>query len=143
MATKAKKIRHEVGIGIIGTGFMGKAHALAFGAVRAVFADSVVPMAAPRLEMICDTPEQRAIDKADQFGFSRATGDWHQLVNDARVDVVCITTPNRLHHEMALAAIAAGKHVYCEKPLALTLEQARQMEQAAREAGVQTCVGYN
>jgi predicted dehydrogenase len=56
---------------------------------------------------------------------------------------VAITTPNALHHDMALAAIAAGKHVHCEKPLALTLDQARAMESAARTAGVQTMVGYN
>jgi len=129
----------ELGIGLIGTGFMGKAHALAYGAVRAVMGD--VPV--PRLDLLCDTPASQAADMAAQFGFARATDDWRALVNDARVDVVSITTPNHLHHEMALAAIAAGKHVYCEKPLSLTLKQATEMAAAAQAAVVKTQVGYN
>ena len=80
---------------------------------------------------------------ARQFGFARATDDWRALVADPEVDVVSITTPNRLHREMALAAIAAGKHVWCEKPLALTLAEAEEMAAAAEAAGVTTMVGYN
>ena len=129
----------EIGIGLIGTGFMGKTHALAFRAVRAVMGD--VP--ACRLELLCDTPAERAQQMADQFGFARSTADWRALVADPKVDLVSITTPNALHHEMALAAIAHGKHVYCEKPMALTLDQAREMAEAARSAGVRTLVGYN
>ncbi|NOX41491.1 MAG: Gfo/Idh/MocA family oxidoreductase [Alphaproteobacteria bacterium] len=133
----------ELGIGLIGTGFMGKAHALAYGSVRAVMGDVMGHVPAPRLEVLCDTPTSQAAEMASQFGFSRATDDWQALVNDARVDVVSITTPNHLHHEMALAAIAAGKHVYCEKPLSLTLEQAAEMARAAQVGGVKTQVGYN
>ncbi len=129
----------SIGIGLIGTGFMGKAHALAFGAVRAVMGD--VPDI--RLEILCDTPTDKASNMASQFGFARATDDWKTLISDPKVDIVSITTPNMLHFEMALAAIAAGKHVYCEKPLSLTLDQARKMRDAARKAGVKTMVGYN
>tara|TARA_R110000868_G_scaffold243100_3_gene499003 strand:+ start:76861 stop:77988 length:1128 start_codon:yes stop_codon:yes gene_type:complete len=129
----------SIGIGLIGTGFMGKAHALAFGAVRAVMGD--VPDI--RLEILCDTPTDKASDMASQFGFARATDDWKTLISDPKVNIVSITTPNMLHFEMALAAIAAGKHVYCEKPLSLTLDQARKMRDAARKAGVKTMVGYN
>ncbi len=129
----------ELGIGLIGTGFMGKTHALAFGCVRAVMGDIPVP----RLEILCDTPLQKAQDMATQFAFARATDDWQDLVTDPRVDIVSITTPNHLHHEMALAAIAAGKHVYCEKPLALNVRQAQEMTDAATSAGVKTMVGYN
>ena len=130
---------NEIGIGLIGSGFMGKCHAMAFGAVRAVFGD--VP--APRLEILCDTPADKAQAMAAQFGFKRAMDDWCALVTDPAVDIVAITTPNKLHGEMALAAIAAGKHVYCEKPMGLTLEDARAMRDAARAAGVRTLVGYN
>ncbi|MGR3662845.1 MAG: Gfo/Idh/MocA family protein [Paracoccaceae bacterium] len=130
---------NEIGIGLIGAGFMGKAHALAFGAVKAVMGD--VPT--PRLEILCSTPLDDARDKAKQFGFLRSTDDWVALVNDPKVDLVSITTPNHLHHEIALAAIAAGKHVYCEKPLSLTVAQAEQMAAAASRAGVKTLVGYN
>ncbi|KAE9627272.1 Gfo/Idh/MocA family protein [Parasedimentitalea maritima] len=129
----------ELGIGLIGTGFMGKTHALAFGSVRAVMGD-VPPI---RLALLCDTPLQKAQVMADQFGFAEATDDWRALVNDPSVDIVSVTTPNHLHHEMVLAAIAAGKHVYCEKPLSLTLEAAQEMADAATKAGVKTMVGYN
>ena len=128
-----------IGIGLIGTGFMGKCHALAFGAVKAVFPG--VPR--PRLELLCDTSLSKARQSAEQLGFVRATGDWRALVEDPKVDVVSITTPNSLHHEMALAAIAAGKHVYCEKPLGVTLGQAEEMAAAAARSGVRTLVGYN
>ena len=129
----------NIGIGLIGAGFMGKCHALAFGAVKAVFGD--VPR--PKLEMLCDIPLAKAQDAASRFGFARATDDWRVLVEDPAIDLVSITTPNALHHEMALAAIAAGKHVYCEKPMAVTLAQAEAMAAAAARSPVRTLVGYN
>ena len=128
-----------IGIGLIGAGFMGKCHALAFGAVKAVFGD--VPR--PKLEVLCDPSLAKAQDAAARFGFARATDDWRALVEDPKVDLVSITTPNALHHVMALAAIAAGKHVYCEKPMAVTLGQAEAMAEAAARSPVRTLVGYN
>lgn len=133
----------KLGIGLIGTGFMGKTHALAWRNVKAVLGGGLGAVATPELALLCDTPLDRAKTLANQFGFARATDDWRALVNDPAVDVVSITTPNQLHHEMALAAIAAGKHVWCEKPMALTLPQATEMAAAARAAGVTTMVGYN
>jgi predicted dehydrogenase len=130
---------HAIGIGLIGTGFMGKAHALAYGAVQAVFGD--VPR--PRLAVLCDQPADKAEAMAAQFGFERATDDWRALVADPDVDVVAITTPNKLHAEMAIAALEAGKHVHCEKPMALTLADAEAMAAAARRSGRKTIVGYN
>ncbi|NOZ31978.1 MAG: Gfo/Idh/MocA family oxidoreductase [Alphaproteobacteria bacterium] len=129
----------SIGIGLIGTGFMGKCHALAYGAVKAVFGD--VP--APRLEVLCDTPLEHAETMASQFGFGRATDDWRALIADPAVDLVSITTPNRMHREMAMAALAAGKHVHCEKPMALTLDEAFEMAAAAGNAPGRTMVGYN
>ena len=128
-----------IGIGLIGTGFMGKCHALAFGAVKAVF--GTVPR--PRLEVLCDIDPVLAKEKAREFGFERWTTDWRQLIADGAVDVVSITAPNAFHREMAVAAAAAGKHIYCEKPLALTLEDGETMAMAACEAGIATLVGYN
>lgn len=132
----------SLGVGLIGTGFMGKCHALAWRNVRAVMGD-VPPV---RLELLCDTPADRAAAFADQFGFARASADWRAVVTDPAVDVVSITAPNHLHREMALAALAAGKHVWCEKPMALTLADAAEMAAAAQQAaaaGVRTQVGYN
>lgn len=128
-----------LGVGLIGTGFMGKCHALAYRNANAVLG-GLPPV---RLELLCDVPQDKAARMAEQFGFARATDDWRALVRDEAVDIVCITTPNRMHHEMALAALAAGKHVHCEKPLALTLAQAEEMAQVAQDASVHTMVGYN
>ena len=129
----------EIGVGLIGTGFMGKAHALAYGAVKAVMGD--VP--AVRRVVLADMPADKAATMADQFGFARSTGDWRAVVADPAVQVVSITTPNGMHREMALAALAAGKHVWCEKPMALTLADAREMAAAARASGKKTRLGYN
>ena len=129
----------ELGIGIIGTGFMGKAHAFAYRAALAAFPDIPVP----RLEMIADVDEALASKAAHQYGFARSSADWRALVNDPRIDVVSITTPNTLHKEMALAAIAAGKHVHCEKPLSPSLADSLVMVEAAEKAGVATQVGFN
>lgn len=129
----------DVGIGLIGTGFMGKSHALAFRAVKAVFGD--VPT--PRLELLCDVDPHKAERFREQFGFVRATADWRELVADPDVDIVSITTPNALHKDIALAAIAAGKVAYCEKPMALTLADAEEMAAAAEARGAVTQIGYN
>ncbi|MDX6748701.1 Gfo/Idh/MocA family oxidoreductase [Geminicoccaceae bacterium 1502E] len=129
----------EIGIGLIGTGFMGQAHALAFGAVAPIFE----PPVRPRLELVADLDPAAAERTRQRHGFARATADWRTLVEDPRVGLVSVTSPNALHKEMALAAIAAGKHVYCEKPLALTAADASQLADAAEAAGVCTLVGYN
>ncbi len=126
-------------IGLIGSGFIGKAHALAYRTAPAVFE---LP-ADIRLEMLADVDAATAASAAERLGFARSTGDWRALVEDPDVDVVDITTPNHLHEEMALTAIAAGKHVYCEKPLAPSVEGARRMTAAAEAAGVKTLVGFN
>jgi predicted dehydrogenase len=129
----------ELGIGLIGTGFMGRAHAHAFRMVGGVF-----PLAAlPRLEIVADVTEALAGNAAKALGFRRFTTDWQALVADPAVDIVAITSPNALHKPMALAAIAAGKHVYCEKPLATTLADCREMTAAAEARGVVTMVGFN
>ncbi len=128
-----------LGLGLVGTGFMGKAHTLAYRAAGAVFGD----LPAVRLAALCDRPAETARAMARRFGFATATDDWRAVVADPAVDIVSITTPNALHREIALAALAAGKHVHCEKPLALTLAEAEEMEEAARAAGVRTIVGYN
>ena len=129
----------DVGIGLIGTGFMGRCHALAFGAVKAVFGD--VPT--PRLEFLCDPDEEVARRRAEEFGFARATTNWRELIDDSAVEVVSITAPNGVHREMAVAALEAGKHVWCEKPMAPNLDDGRAMAAAARDAGTKTLLGYN
>jgi predicted dehydrogenase len=129
----------QLGIGLIGTGFMGKAHAFAYRAAHAAFPEAPVPV----LRTVADVSAEAAARAAGQYGFAASTGDWRQLVADPAIDVVSITTPNIFHKEMALAAIAAGKHVHCEKPLAPTLADSLEMLAAAETAGVVTQVGFN
>jgi len=130
---------NSIGIGLIGTGFMGKCHALAYRSVKAVFGG--VPR--PRLELLCDVPDDKAAAFAEQFGFARSTGNWQEVIADPKVDIVCITTPNKAHREMAEAALRAGKHVHCEKPMAVTIEDARSMAELASGSPGKTMTGYN
>ncbi|TIW88064.1 MAG: Gfo/Idh/MocA family oxidoreductase, partial [Mesorhizobium sp.] len=95
-----------VGVGLIGTGFMGKCHAIAWSAVGAVFPD----VAKPRLVHLGEVNEELARRKAGEFGFAKASGDWRAVVNDPEVDIVSLTTPNQFHPEMAIAVLEAGKH---------------------------------
>jgi predicted dehydrogenase len=132
-------VMRDLGIGIIGTGFMGKAHGFAYRLAKAAFPDLPVL----RLEAIADVNAAAAAASAEQFGFARASADWRSLIDDPAINVISITTPNLFHKEMALAAIAAGKHVHCEKPLAPTLADAEAMMLAAEAARVTTQVGYN
>jgi predicted dehydrogenase len=129
----------ELGIGLIGTGFMGKAHAIAYRTALSAFPD--IP--APRLVAVADVDAEAAKKAAHQYGFESATGDWKVLIANPAIHVVSITTPNSFHKEMALAAIAAGKHVHCEKPLSPTLKDSLEMVKAAEAKGVNTQVGFN
>lgn len=129
----------SLGVGLIGTGYMGKCHALAWNAVASVFGD----VARPRLAVLAESSEALAETKARELGFQRATGDWRSLVADPAVDVVSITTPNAFHPDMAIAALEAGKHVWCEKPMATKLADAQRMLDAARKSGKVAVLGYN
>ena len=126
-------------IGLIGTGFMGKAHVFGFTSAPRVFA---LPFDL-ELHTVADITAEAAARAAEALGFARSTDNWRQLVDDPDIDVLDITAPNALHKEMALAGIAAGKHVYCEKPLAPTASDAREMADAAEARGVKTQVGFN
>ena len=128
----------RIGVGLIGTGFMGKCHAMAYGAVRAVYGD--VPVI-DRV-MLCDVEPAHAAVSAAAFGFARSTTDWSDLLSDPSIDLISVTSPNGLHRAMAVAALEAGKHVWCEKPMALTLADARAMAEAAEQSGKATALGY-
>jgi len=125
-------------IGLVGSGFMGRAHAMAFTAAGRTFDLPVEPV----LDLIADRSDAVAAQAAATLGFARSTGDWRDVVNDRAIDLVAIATPNLLHAPIALAAIAAGKPVYCEKPLATTLAEARSMTEAAEAAKLPTAVGF-
>jgi predicted dehydrogenase len=126
-------------VGLVGSGFMGKAHAFGYSTAARVF-DQPYEV---ELHTLADITDAAAAKAAAVLGFAHATSDWRAMVGDPVIDIVNITSPNALHKEMALAAIAAGKHVYCEKPLAPLAIDAREMAEAAEAAGVKTQVGFN
>ena len=129
----------SIGIGVVGTGIMGAAHAMAFRSAPTIFETAL----GAALEVVADVNLPAAQKAAQRFGFKRAVGSWQELVADPAVQLVSITTPNALHRDIALAALQAGKHVYCEKPLAADLAGAEAMAAAARSASGKTLVGYN
>jgi predicted dehydrogenase len=132
-------MKTSIGVGLIGTGYMGKCHALAWTGVKAVFGSGP----RPRLVHLAEVEADLARVKAEEFGFAKATDDWRALVEDPEVEVVSITTPNAFHAEMAIAALEAGKHVWCEKPMAVALGDAERMAAAARRTGRVAVLGYN
>ncbi|MCK8462919.1 Gfo/Idh/MocA family oxidoreductase [Aliiroseovarius sp. S1339] len=128
-----------IGIGILGGGYMGKAHAVAMSAVGAVFNTAL----RPRLEMVCASTVASAEHYRSAFGFARATDDWQVLVSDPKVEAIVIATPQDTHRAVAEAAFALGKPVFCEKPMGASLEDARAMVSAAEAAGAPNMVGFN
>jgi predicted dehydrogenase len=127
-------------IGLIGSGFMGQAHADAYRRAGILYRN--LPRK-PELYAIADQNDSLAEQARARLGFAKAYGDWRRLIEDPQVDVVDITTPNHLHVEPALAALEAGKHVYCEKPMAVKLADAQRMAAASSKAGVKTLVAFN
>lgn len=127
-------------IGLIGAGWMGRAHAAAFEGAARIFGTDPATL---KIVAVADVSAAAAQDFAQRFDVPRNTTDWRSLIEDPEIDVIDITTPNDVHPEIALAAIAAGKHVYCEKPMANTAAEARAMHEAAKAAGVVTLVGFN
>ena len=132
-------MRPVLRVGLIGSGFMGRAHA--FGLALAERA--LDPPCRVEFACLADADEGRAAAAAEALGFARSTADWRAMVADPGIDVVHVTAPNALHREMALAALAAGKPVHCEKPLAPTAAEADEMAAAAAAAGAVTQVGFN
>ena len=130
----------EIRIGLIGTGGMGKAHATAFKNVPLVFGNEP---GRPVLEIVADVDATVLEKWAGEFGFARWTTNWQEIIADPHVDIVDITTPNALHAEMAIAAAQAGKHIYCEKPLATTSADAARIVAAVEKSGIISIVGFN
>ncbi len=129
----------SLGVGLIGTGYMGKCHALAWNNVTSIFGD--VPR--PRLVTLAEVNSELAAKKAQEFGFAKSTANWRDLLDDPEIDVISVTTPNAFHPEMAIAALDAGKHVWCEKPMAPAFADALKMRDAARRSGRVSVMGYN
>ncbi|HEU4898616.1 MAG TPA: Gfo/Idh/MocA family oxidoreductase, partial [Actinomycetota bacterium] len=131
-----------LGIGMVGYEFMGRAHSQAWRNVASFFE---LPRL-PRMAAICGRDPERVAAAAARLGWPAWETDWKRLVQRDDVDLVDVCTPGSTHAEISVAALEAGKHVLCEKPLANTVEEARAMAAAADRAaaqGVRAMVGFN
>ena len=129
----------KVRVGMVGYKFMGKAHSNAYRALPMFFPDAPKP----EMKAVCGRDPQGVEAARAQFGWESAETDWRRLVERDDIDLVDINAPSDAHKEIAVAAAAAGKHLFCEKPLALTLDDARAMLAAAEKAGVKHMIGFN
>src|SRR6516162_10065521 len=131
---------NRLNIGLIGSGFMGQTHADSYRRVGILYRN--LPRT-PVLYAVADQNDKLAEQARGRLGFQKAYGDWRKLIEDPEVDVIDITTPNNLHVEPALASIEAGKHVFCEKPMAVKIEDARRMAAAAKKVDVRSMAFNN
>jgi predicted dehydrogenase len=134
--------RGVLGIGMVGYAFMGRAHSQAWRNVASFFD---LPLR-PRMAAICGRDQAAVAAAAARLGWPAWETDWKRLVQRDDVDLVDVCTPGSSHAEISIAALEAGRHVLCEKPLANTVEEARAMAAAAERAatgGVRAMVGFN
>ncbi|TWE01882.1 putative dehydrogenase [Neobacillus bataviensis] len=129
----------NIRIGMVGYKFMGKAHSHAYRDLPLFFPNTVHP----EMKVICGRDPEGVATAAKQFGWEEYTTDWKILLDRDDIDLIDINAPSDVHKEITIAAAQAGKHVFCEKPLALTLEDSREMLQVVEAAGVKHMVGFN
>lgn len=132
-------VMQEIRIGMVGYKFMGKAHSHAYRDAPFFFDLGVKPIR----QAICGRNEDGVKAAVEKFGWNSYETDWKVLIARDDIDLIDIVTPNNNHAEIAIAAAEAGKHVYCEKPLALTLEESRRMLEAVKKNNVIHMVNYN
>lgn len=129
-----------LGVAVLGAGWMGHAHSRAYARVAHHFPGLALR---PRLVAVADTNPAQLADFADRYGFARTTTDWRELLIDPEVQAISVTAPNFLHAELGCAVAGAGKHLWIEKPVGLSLADARAVQQAVAAAGVSCTVGFN
>src|SRR5690606_20707055 len=126
-------------VGMIGYGFMGRAHSNAYRRVSNFFDLEYQPV----LKAVCARDAEKAKAFADQWGYESIETDWRRLLERKDIDAIDICTPNNLHRDIAIAAAEAGKMSLCEKPLAMNAAEGQEMVDAVEKAGVLNTVWYN
>ncbi len=130
----------EVRIGLLGCGFMGKCHTNAYKKIPYIYSEARV---VPRLTALCDKEPQLVQREAARYGYKSFRTDWKELVADPRIQVFDNCAPDPLHPEPCIAALENGKHVICEKPMAVSVEAARRMRDAAAAASGKAMCTFN
>lgn len=128
-----------IGVAVIGAGMAGRAHAAAYRIAPSLYASILPPL---RYVSIGDVSPELGTLAARRFGYERSDTSWQAIAEDPDIHVVSVVVANHLHREMVEGLLAAGKHVLCEKPLSDTLESARAMADAAREADTVARIGF-
>ncbi len=131
---------NSIGVGMVGYKFMGRAHSNAYRQVATFFPDVALK---PEQTVVCGRDAAAVQEFANQFGWKHIETDWKRLVTRDDIGLVDVSTPGDSHAPIAIAAAENGKHVFCEKPLANTLAEARQMVDAVKKAGVVGMVNFN
>ncbi|MET0952557.1 MAG: Gfo/Idh/MocA family oxidoreductase [Aeromicrobium sp.] len=131
----------ELRVGIVGFGWMGQVHARALSRLLQHYPDAPLR---PRLVAVADNaPDDRTKRAADAYGFELLVADWRELVTHDEVDLVCVTGPNFIHRDVAVAAAEAGKHLWVEKPAGRDAVETAEIVAAVEAAGVQAAAGFN
>ena len=133
-------MRRPLRIGLVGFGWMGQAHSRSYRSIPLYFPEASFQ---PVLAAVADTIPARVRQAVEDFGYQTGTADWRELADRPDIDVIDITAPNAVHQEIAEAAAAAGKHIFCEKPVGISAEATARIESAARNAGVISGCGFN
>ncbi len=132
--------KKQLNIGMIGYSFMGKAHSFGYKNLKVFYPDVQYQ---PVMKLICGRKKAGVVQAQQQYGWEEYATDWRKVIERDDIDVVDICAPGDTHVLMAVAAAKAGKHIFCEKPLANNLEDAKAMLRAVRKAGVRHMVGFN
>lgn len=130
----------SLGVAVVGFGWMGRVHSQAYARLPHHYPQLALR---PRLVTVAEDVPGRAEEAAAQFGFAATARDWREVAADPRVQAVSITAPNFLHREIGVAMAEAGKHIWIEKPVGLTVADAQAVADAVAKAGVQGAVGFN
>ena len=130
----------EIGVGMLGYAFMGKAHSQAYIDLPIFFWP---PPARPKLVAICGRNEKLVSEASKRYGYKRYYTDWRSLIKDDEVELFDNGASNNMHAEPCIAAAESGKHIFCEKPLALNSKEAKRMLNAVEKAKVKHMVGFN
>jgi len=137
---KAEKVAPEIGVGMLGYAFMGKAHSNAFKKIPYLM---YPPPAIPRLVAVSGRNAEATAEAARRYGYEGYYTDWRKMLEDDRIQLFDNGGPNDTHAEPCIAAAQAGKHVFCEKPMARSGQEAKTMLDAVNKAGVKHMVAYN
>jgi predicted dehydrogenase len=129
----------KLNVGIIGYKFMGKAHSNAWRKAPYFFDLSVEPV----LKVACGRHETSLKEFADRWGWEEIETDWRKVVQRDDIDIIDVSVPTHLHHDVAIAAAKTGKHLFCEKPMAMSYAQAKEMYEVAEEYGIKHYLNHN